>query len=72
MANIDQKYDKVAQMVKDGLDPLYILNKVIPRVSFNDLDALHKGHLRSKADQSFTATSTLLPDGMVEYRFKVS
>jgi hypothetical protein len=61
-ATMDGKWAQLEIMLRDGMDPVYIMRHALPRISMRDLQILHQCYLRDQDKNK---------NGMMEVSFRI-
>lgn len=61
-ATMDGKWAQLELMLRDGMDPVYIMRHALPRISMRDLQILHQCYLRDQDEKK---------NGMMEVSFRI-
>lgn len=51
-ATMQGKAAQLEIMLRDGMDPIYIMHHALPRISMRDLQILHQCYLRDKEPEN--------------------
>lgn len=47
----ESKWLQLENMLRDGMDPIYIMRWALPRISMKDLQLLHGAYIRDKKEK---------------------